>query len=521
MEQKGTKNKALCVIRTSTSRQEIEEQRKEVLSMALQDGFKEEDIIVVGKQGASAIKLDDAYRENMEKVYDHLDRGNIACIYAWAIDRIGRNEEILMQFKNKVIATHTQLKIKNPSLILMNEDGSVNNGIELAFTLFATLSKQEMESKKARFQRSKKRNREVGRWNGGRLLFGYAAGEDGKLVIDKTNGELVRRIFQEYADSPVGIQFLANKYPSVTWKPNAKDESRVAYVNRLLKTKAYTGTVLYPQLIEDSLFERVQQKLKDFRILPKVQYKTEVYYCQGLIYDCTDEENPHAMRVKKSEVSYVSKTEKYSVGLNTIDSMVLQILQEKLSKFGNFKLMGREKERLLDKYTADLKKLKLDKKELEDKLEELDERYFTSSLSKPKYESMRKKLENEVAVKEMQIKFSQMEYLNASTAMENFKTMRNIDLYKLSDEERRNIILDYVERIDCSKIDKWCSEISLTFKGVLKAHSSAYLYNRQSKVFQEKETGKIDRIQVVREVKGRKRDYSQNKKNGKQLNIQG
>lgn len=515
------KTKALCIIRTSTSRQEIEEQRKEVISMALQDGYREEDIIVVGKQGASAIKVDDAYRENMQEVYGHLERGCIACVYAWAIDRIGRNEEILMQFKNKVISTHTQLKIKNPSLVLLNEDGSVNDGVELAFTLFATLAKQEMENKKARFARSKKRNKDLGRFNGGRLLFGYCVGEDGKLVIDKEKGQLVRALYQEYVESPVGIQFLAAKYPSVTWKPNTKPESRISYINKLLKTKEYLGTTLYPQLIDDEMFERVQQKLRDFRILPKVVYKTEIYYAQGLIFDATNEGEVHCMRVKKSETSYVSKTEKYSVSLNNLDSMVLQILQDKLSKLGNLGVMSKEKERLVERYAADIKAYKLDKKELSVKLEELDERYFTSDLSKPKYESMRKRLESELTVKEMLIKTAQLAYFNAGTEMEKFQNLKEIDLYQLSDEERRNVILQYIERIEARKLDKWNSEINISFKGFLKANSSTYLYNRQSKIFQDLQTGKTEHINIVRSVKGRKRDYSVSKKSGKQLDVQG
>ena len=143
--------KAICIIRTSTDRQHIEEQRAEVLQMARADGYADEDIEIIGKCGASAIKLDDAYMENLTQLYERIESGDVAVVYAWAIDRIGRDEVVLMQLKNTLASKKIQLKIKNPSLSLLNFDGSVNAGVELAFSLFATMAKQEMQQEKSTF----------------------------------------------------------------------------------------------------------------------------------------------------------------------------------------------------------------------------------------------------------------------------------------------------------------------------------------------------------------------------------
>ena len=64
------KTKVIAIIRTSTIQQEIESQKQEVLAMALADGYSEKEIVVIGKQGASAIKVDEAYKENMYQVYN-------------------------------------------------------------------------------------------------------------------------------------------------------------------------------------------------------------------------------------------------------------------------------------------------------------------------------------------------------------------------------------------------------------------------------------------------------------------
>ena len=52
--------KVIAIIRTSTTQQEIDSQREEVIRMALNDGYSIEEIEVVGKAGASAIKVDEA-----------------------------------------------------------------------------------------------------------------------------------------------------------------------------------------------------------------------------------------------------------------------------------------------------------------------------------------------------------------------------------------------------------------------------------------------------------------------------
>ena len=152
-----TTKKVIALIRTSTEKQEVESQKRELIEYILKDGINEDDIIIVGQKGASAIKLDEAYKRNLDIVYKHIDEGNISAVYAWHLDRIGRNEEVLMNFKYKLIDNKVQLVIKNPSLRLLDEDGSVNAGMEMAFSLFATMAKQEMGTKARRFERAKRR----------------------------------------------------------------------------------------------------------------------------------------------------------------------------------------------------------------------------------------------------------------------------------------------------------------------------------------------------------------------------
>ena len=55
--------KCIIWIRTSTSDQEVDTQRSDLVERAIKDGFtNEDDRIVIGEKGASAIKMDAKYR---------------------------------------------------------------------------------------------------------------------------------------------------------------------------------------------------------------------------------------------------------------------------------------------------------------------------------------------------------------------------------------------------------------------------------------------------------------------------
>ena len=234
--------KVIALIRTSTTAQEVESQKQEIVSLVLSDGYTEEDIEIVGGAGASAIKVDEAYKANLEKVYSLIEAGGIESVYAWSIDRIGRNEEILMQFKNSLIKKGVQLVIKNPSLRLLNDDGSKNDGVEIAFTLFATMAKQEMEQKKARFLRAKNRNLSVGKYNGGMYAFGYSVDNNGFLTIDEKEADIVRLIFRLFNSGKYSTSTLAKELNERGYSRKSREPFCYISLLKLLKYKGYTGS---------------------------------------------------------------------------------------------------------------------------------------------------------------------------------------------------------------------------------------------------------------------------------------
>ena len=384
--------KAIVIIRTSTVRQEIESQKQEVISWAKGEGWKERDIIVIGDSGASAIKLDDLYLKNMAEIEKHILSGNIGCVFAWSLDRIGRNEETLMRFKNMLIENKVQLKTKNPSLTLLNDDGTVNSGMELAFSLFVTMAKQEMEQKKARFKRAKDYMKASGKLPQGKPIKGYYLDKDRTIEVDEVEAEFVRGIFNDYLNGNESLNSIHEKYsakgffePVVSKYRNAgknrvwsmlKDPSYCgeAKINKRKVTKKVNGkevvgyaesTITYPAIITKELYDAVQEKLRGRKAQPKHDHKN-IYYAKELVR-CAKCGN--SMKVHSTDKTYTCKEQKghtVNVSVNVIDYIAWEMAKAWFNYYGyinwgermeNYKNKAYESTVKLDNVTKEIERL--------------------------------------------------------------------------------------------------------------------------------------------------------------------
>ncbi len=276
--------KVILLVRVSTIKQEIEAQKRELQELAIADGWKQRDLIIIEGVGASAIKLNDIYLQEMEQLYKTIEENEIGAVYAWEISRIGRNEEILMKFKNFLIDHNVQLVVKNPSLRLLNADGSVNKGVELAFSLFATMSKQEMEIKQERFRRAKERNKAEGKYNGGRIKLGYKLDENKYFIIDEEKAQVVRNVFEWFVNGLSQKKIHERLLDMGIFHGKDLFSSRGKRIGELMRDKAYIGEGNYPRIVSDEIFERANEKMANRH---KWHESKNTFFCKGLIKDTT------------------------------------------------------------------------------------------------------------------------------------------------------------------------------------------------------------------------------------------
>ena len=144
--------KVLIMVRTSTEQQSIDDQHREMVEFCKQQGYKEDDMIFMEEQGASAAKMDSKYLDLINRIKAEIDKNKeIKCFACWHLNRAFRTEEAYIDIKTFLVNRGIQMMVKNPYLVLLNDDGTINNGMEMAMALFAVLNKQDNLERKAKF----------------------------------------------------------------------------------------------------------------------------------------------------------------------------------------------------------------------------------------------------------------------------------------------------------------------------------------------------------------------------------
>ena len=88
--------KVLIFVRSSTEKQEIEDQKKEMQDFVKSMGYSDRDVVCLEDKGASAIKLNDKYLNMVDVLKEYIKEGSIECCAVWHMNRLGRNDEVLI-----------------------------------------------------------------------------------------------------------------------------------------------------------------------------------------------------------------------------------------------------------------------------------------------------------------------------------------------------------------------------------------------------------------------------------------
>ena len=263
--------KVLVMVRTSTELQSTSDQKKEMIEFCKSEGYEEKDIVVVERQGASAAKVDDDYREMIDEVKRLVEEDKeIECYAVWHLNRAFRTEEVYIELKTFFVRHHVQIICKNPYLKLLTPEGKVDPGMELAMGLLAILAKQDQDERKAKFKRAKKSMAENGKYIGGHIIpFGYKV-VDGYYCEDETEGEIVKTIFDLYS---------TGKYSTYTLSKELEERGKPVKeykLGRILRYRAYTGEAFqgefatrYPPIISKELFDKCEEIRKCNKIVMK------------------------------------------------------------------------------------------------------------------------------------------------------------------------------------------------------------------------------------------------------------
>lgn len=262
--------KILAIVRTSTEKQETESQRAEVKEFCISKGFREKDIVFVESSGASARKMNAKYMAMLQTIKNTiLNEKEINAVAMWHLNRLGRVEKCLLEMKDFFIENNIQVYVKEPSLTLFNDDGTINNGTEIAWSVFATMVKQDTNELFAKFERGRAANRKNGKFNGGAYgaLYGYKVDESGYIVANEEEAQIINEIFKMYASGKYSVRSLTKELNErgilkrgrkFTENTLARNLSNTAYIGHSKDTDRK-----YPIIMDKELFDKVAKIRKE------------------------------------------------------------------------------------------------------------------------------------------------------------------------------------------------------------------------------------------------------------------
>ena len=216
-------------------------------------------------------------REQFEQMLKDARRGLFDKIVVWRPDRLFRGLTPAAKLAKVLDETGIQIEA-----VLQPLDRRM-------IGLWAWVAEQEIEAMKDRFSAGKRGSAREGKWGGGFTKYGYRYNSDkrsanytGKLEIDEAEASVVRSLSQWVSEGKkasswckwANEQGIPTKRRSQGWTPQE--------VSEILRDRCYTGrgaygkltrrgnrlvpadnpvSLSYPRIIDDDLFESVQQRL--------------------------------------------------------------------------------------------------------------------------------------------------------------------------------------------------------------------------------------------------------------------
>lgn len=433
---KKESKKAVIWLRVSTEQQEVESQRKDLVEKAIEEGFSRENLIFIEGVGASAIKQDEKYMKEVENLYRVLEETpGIKAVFAWEVSRLARIKSKLEKLGEYLSERKINLIILEPSIRLLDKNGNIDPGEEIKLSLLSTLSAQEMRIKKGRMKRGREKNRKEGKFNGGAFgaLYGYKVEEDGKIVPDPSEANIIQEIYSLYSSGKYSLKTLSKELQERGYKFRGRKVSD-SNVNNILKNTAYIGyssttdRKYYP-IIEQELWEAVQRvkKDKDLGIQKTKEYRntylsTKILKCKscGSNYVATKGKYFCYRRSMKHRFSPEDQCkETVGISIEIMDGILwevgkeletlsftslneqeipkleynIEVLQEKFNTASReVDKMNLKRERVLENY----ENLEISKEQKDKKLSKIKEETFNLLSSMGRYKSQEQALRNDI-----------------------------------------------------------------------------------------------------------------------------
>ena len=174
-------------------------------------------------------------RENFQRLLADCRAGKVDTVITKSISRFARNTVTLLETVRELKNMGVDVFFEEQNIHSLSADG------ELMLTILASYAQEESLSASENQKWRIRRNFENGMpWNGTMLGYRY---EDGTLVVEPTEAEIVSRIFTEYLGGS-GMTAIAKRLNADGIPTRFGNDWGKTSVGKVLQNYAYTGNLL-------------------------------------------------------------------------------------------------------------------------------------------------------------------------------------------------------------------------------------------------------------------------------------
>lgn len=427
--------KVILLSRVSTVGQELISQTDKLKQEALRT-YSEKDIIVIENK-ESAVKKSEEELLGINEMKDYIRTGQIKAVYCYELSRLSRRPKVLYSLRDYFLENRVQLIVLNPYFRLLDDNGNLNESSNIIFALYSSFAEQEARQLKERTLRGKLKNRDSGKFVGGKDLFGYSHDKDKNYIINDTEADIVREIFNMYAggESKLGIARIMRSRGYFLNFQSAVDCH--THIDNILHNRDYCGEHNKPRIISDDLFELVQSKFP----IKKRRVKTKrLALGRSFLFNpyCKTKRKLYYVNTKNNDYfSYTDDKEtRIFIKISIVDNLIWYVVKKHYSRFiSAFPSLtadtkNQNKNAMQDKINTLTKEIT----DLNESIQRIEERIIFGKLTPEKAEQLEKVIERQIKTKRQQI-------AELTTALEAIPVFDiNTDIDGLSDDEKTNLV---------------------------------------------------------------------------------
>lgn len=173
-------------------------------------------------------------RENFLRMIDDAKKGMFDFIVTKEISRFSRNTLDSIQFTQELLRCGVGVLFQSDNINTLMPDS------ELRLTIMSSIAQDEVRKISERVKFGFKRAIEKGTVLGNNRIWGYRK-ENGRLIVDEKEAEVVRLIFELYANQRMGIRTISNYLADHGYENSRGNAFSFSTIRGILSNPKYKG----------------------------------------------------------------------------------------------------------------------------------------------------------------------------------------------------------------------------------------------------------------------------------------